>query len=206
MRGVCIALPLVFLTTLVACQSGDDSRVANDPVSPSAPEIGPNLGAEVFRNTVDFFLLWDSDRNYSATIGLVSPVADLDENPDCGGRGPRVVDGGIQELVLTPAGSEHFSESYQKATFVMYDGVTGDVCDLSDPATHPVVAQGEVNFRNTLRIATDGVWHFHFQMTGIVDLTSGGEAAVLVSASALYDNDGNPTIHVDKFELKPIGR
>lgn len=206
MRSVGIALPLVLLTTLVACQAGDDFRAANDPVSPSAPEIGPNLRAEVVRNTVDFFLLWDSDRNYSATIGLVSPVADLDENPDCGGTGPRVVDGGIQELVLTPAGSEHLSERYQKATFVIYDGVTSDVCELSDPTTHPVVAQGKVNFSYTLRVATDGVWYFHFQMTGIVDLTSGGKADVLISANVLYDNDGNPTIHVDKFELKPIGR
>jgi hypothetical protein len=92
MRGVHIALPLVLVTTLMACQSGDDSRAPNDPVSPSAPETAPSSGAAVVHSTVDFFFLNDFDRDISATIGLVSPVADLDEDPDCGGSGPRIVD------------------------------------------------------------------------------------------------------------------
>ena len=46
---------------------------------------------------------------------------------------------------------------------------------------------------------------FHFHMSGIVDLTGGGKAHVLISANYLFDNDGNLTVHVDKFVLKPIG-
>jgi hypothetical protein len=42
-------------------------------------------------------------------------------------------------------------------------------------------------------------------MSGIVDLTGGGKAHVLISANYLFDNDGNLTVHVDKFVLKPIG-
>jgi hypothetical protein len=204
MRGVHIALPLVLVTTLMACQSGDDSRAPNDPVSPSAPETAPSSGAAVVHSTVDFFFLNDFDRDISATIGLVSPVADLDEDPDCGGSGPRIVDTGIENVVFTPAGSVQFRDRWHKATFVLYDGATNDVCQL---ATHPVLARGEVNFSFGIRDAdvTDATVNFHFQMTGIVDLTSGGKAHVLTTANFFFDNGGNVHIHVDKFELKPIG-
>jgi hypothetical protein len=207
MRSVHTAVPLVLAMSLMACQPSDDPATANDPLSPSAPGIRPSFGAAVFHSPVDFFFLNDFDRDYSATIGLVSPVADLNENPDCGGAGPRIVDTGLENVVLTPAGSIHVRDRWQKATFVLYGGATDDVCELSELATHPVVAQGEVNFSFGVRVpdVTEAGINFHFQMTGIVDLTSGGKAHVLISANFLFDNDGNLTVHVDKFELKPIG-
>jgi hypothetical protein len=194
----------MFAMSLMACQPSDDPATANDPLSPSAPGIGPSFAADVFHSTVDFFFLNDFDRNISATIGLVSPVADLNENPDCGGSGPRIVDTGLEKVVITPSGSFHLGDRWQKATFVLYGGATDDVCEL---AAHPVVARGEVNFSFGVRVpdVAEGGVNFHFQMTGIVDLTSGGKAHVLISANFLFDNDGNLRVHVDNFELKPIG-
>jgi hypothetical protein len=193
-------IPLVLVTTVMACQPGTDSGGVNDPTSPSAP----SLGAEVSRSTVDFFFLNDFDRDISATVGLVSPVADLNDNPDCGGSGPRIVDGAIEQIVLTPPGSLHLSDRTGKATLVFYSGATNDVCELS---SHTVLARGPVNYRVAVRVPdlSEPAVSIQFHMEGIVDLTSGGKARALSTANYFFDNDGNAHIRVDRLELTPIG-
>lgn len=200
MPRVLIALPLVLVTTFMACQPENDSGGANDPTSPSAP----SLDAEVSRSTIDFFFLNDFDRDISATIGLVSPVADLDEDPDCGGSGPRIVDGGIEKVVLTPPGSLHLRDKTHKATLVLYSGATNDVCELS---SHAVLAHGPVNYRVAVRVpdlSEPGV-NVQLHMEGIVDLTSGGRARALIVANYFFGNDGSVDVRVDRFEVTPIG-
>jgi hypothetical protein len=42
-------------------------------------------------------------------------------------------------------------------------------------------------------------------VTGTVELTSGGLAHLLIVAKYHIEDDGSVRIHVDRFELKPIG-
>jgi hypothetical protein len=44
-----------------------------------------------------------------------------------------------------------------------------------------------------------------FKIQGIVELTSGGRARVLNTAQIHVEEDGTVRIHVDRFEVKPIG-
>ena len=151
----------------------------------------------------NFFFLQDFDRDISATIGLVSAVRDLGSEPDCGGSGPEVYDGGgVERVVATSAGSVHIRDRLQNATFVLYEGATLDVCEL---ATHPVLARGTVNFNFNIRVSTANTVTFQVVVTGIVELTSGGRAHVLGNANFNFDETGNLTVHVDRFEVKPIG-
>jgi hypothetical protein len=188
-----MVVPLLLATTLLACQPGDDAGV------------GPSLAGAASRSPTDFFFLTDPDRDYSATIGLISEVADLNTNPDCGGAGPRIVDTGIENVVFTPTGSAHFRDSWHQATLVLYDGATGDVCELS---SHAVLGRGQVNFRFSVRDAdvNDPTVNFYVQMTGLVDLTGGGRAQVLLTANFYVDDAGNAHIRTDRFELKPLGK
>jgi hypothetical protein len=203
MRPASTALPLSVLTALLfACESGGEPLAVNDPLA-SAPASTPSFGAAVERIPFNFFFLQDFDRDISATVGLVSPVSDLGTEPDCGGSGPEVYDGGgIERLVETPAGSFHLRDGMQKATFVLYEGATIDVCELT---THPVVARGTVNFHFSIKISPDNALHLQVTFNGFVDLTSGGRAKLLSTANAVFGSDGSLTIHVDRFELKPIG-
>ncbi len=192
MQRTRFVVPLLLSTTLFSCQAGEQ------------PVTGPTLEAAVSKSAVDFFFLNDFDRDYSATIGLVSDVADLNANPDCGGAGPRVVDPGIEQVVSTPAGSVHFRERWHQATFVLYEGATDYVCDLS---SHQVVGRGRVNFRFSVRDAdvTDPKVNFQLQMTGRIALTGGGQAQVLLTVNFFFDDAGNPHIRTDRFELTPLG-
>jgi hypothetical protein len=205
MRSVHRAVPLVVILAFTACQLSDEDRAPRDPVSPSAPGLVPDFSAAATRFPQRFFFLQDFARDYSATIGLVSPISDLGTDPNCGGSGPEVYDGGGTETVIaTGAGFVHLRDRWQNATLVLYEGAANDVCEL---VTHPVLARGRVNFSFVIHHAgvTDGSVSFQVQVTGIVDLTSGGRAHLLIRANFVVDNEGNVEVHVDRFALKPIG-
>jgi hypothetical protein len=193
---------------LLSCTDAHSPAAPGDPPAStaSAPGAGPSLKAAVFHRTVDFAFLNDFDRNISATIGLVSRVADLDRDPDCGGSGPRIVDLGREKVVITPSNLVQFSDRWHKATFVLYSGAVADVCELSATGAHPVIASGKVNYRFAIRVPdfNAGAVDFHFHMTGKVDLASGGKAHILINANYHFDDNGNLTVHVDRFVLKPI--
>ena len=201
MRSTHVAVPLLLVTSLLACQPGDERTDSNDPLSPSAPAITPNFSAERF--PFNFFLLQDFDRDISATVGLVSSPSGLHSEPDCGGTGPEMYDGGgIVGIVQTPSGSIHVRDRLQKATLVLYEGATEDVCEL---ATHAVIARGPVNFNFSVHVSPDGTVRFLVQIVGMVELTSGGTAHYVATANYVFDPAGNLTVHVDRSELKRIG-
>jgi hypothetical protein len=197
MRVAHLLFPLS-VVPLLACEPGDDPSASSDPVSPAVP--GPSLGATVLKLPFNFFFLQDFDRDLSATVGLVSPVSDLGTEPDCGGSGPEVYDGGgIERIVATPSGAFHLRDQMHNATFVLYEGAPNDVCEL---ATHPVIARGPVNFHFAIKDLVNGSALLQINITGNLELTSGGQAHFVSIANAIFYPDGSFAIHVDKLELR----
>ncbi len=197
MRSTYLALPLV-LATLLACQPTDDPSASGDPVFPSAP--APSLGAAAFKIPLNYFLVYDPDRGYTATFGLVSPVSDL---PECGGSQPGYDGGGTEHIVETPSGALHLRNDLHQATIVLYEGATPDVCELT---THPVLAQGRGNLHWTEKALGNGSFTVQATFGGILQLVAGGRARMLGVGNVRFDELGNPIVHEDHFELKPIGK
>jgi hypothetical protein len=194
-----LALALA-LAALPACQSADDPSTAPDPVAQTAP--APDLGAAALTIPSDYFLILDEDpsRNYTATVGLVSPVSNLSA---CGGTGPEVFDGGgTTRILATPSGAVHVRDELHQATIVLYEGATGEVCEL---ATHPVLGRGRGNLHFTAKNGVNGSTSVQATFGGILDLTAGGRARMLGVGNIVFDAFGNLTIHEDHFDLKPIG-
>jgi hypothetical protein len=199
--------PFLWLTAaafVAACdtatQPGDPTAAGAKPVSPRTP--APNLSATVLKIPNDYFLIVDDDptRNYTATFGLVSPPSDL---VACGGAGPEVFDGGgTTRIVVTPSGAVHVRDELHQATIVLYEGATEDVCEL---ATLPVLARGSGNLHFTVKNRVNGSTSVQATFGGILDLVAGGRVRMLGVGNIVFDAFGNLTIHVDHFDLKPIG-
>jgi hypothetical protein len=187
-----------YLAVPILAVSRDQSRLTiRWPAAPS--ESRPSFaGAQITRFPIDFVTVFGQDR--VVTIGLVSSISDL-----CAGGIP-VVDGkDTLKDVLTPAGPIRRIGHMSQATIVVYGASPADFCDL---ATTPVLGRGTGNFTdqdNDLALAGPGADSFGGKITGIVDLTSGGRAHLLVLARFLVGNDGNFRVIVDRFELTPIG-
>lgn len=196
MRCAHLALPLA-LATLLACQPTDDPSASGDSVSPSAPV--PSLGAAAFKIPLNYFLVYDLDRGYTATIGLVSPVSDL---PECGGSQPVYDGGGTEHIVETPSDAFHLRDALHQATIVLYEGATEDACELT---THPVLARGPGNLHWTEKALGNGSFTVQATFGGILELAAGGRARLLGVGNVRLDELGNVIVHEDHFELKPIG-
>lgn len=199
MRRVHLVFP-VALVTLLACQVAGDPPTAPDQISASTS--APGLSAAALQFPLDYFLIYDDvpDRNYTATFGLVSSPSDLDA---CGGAGPEVYDGrGTTQIVATPSGAVHFRDKLNQATIIMYEGATDDVCEL---ATLPELGRGTGNMHFTVKERANGSVSIEATFGGILDLTAGGRARMLGNGNIVFDAFGNLTVHVDNFDLKPIG-
>jgi hypothetical protein len=194
---------LTAATFVAACEPATQPAGPSDgsnPVPPATPV--PSLGATVLETPNPYFLILDEDpaRNYTATFGLVSPPSDLEV---CGGSGPEVYDGGgTTRTVETPSGAFHVRDELHQATIVMYEGATGDVCEL---ATLPVLARGTGNLHFTMKSRASGSTTIQATFGGILDLVAGGRARMLGVGNIVFDSFGNVTIHEDHFDLKPIG-
>jgi hypothetical protein len=159
-------------------------------------------GALVIRFAFDWFSTWDPRPGIGVTVGLLSPIADT---PECGGEGPVVSDGRrIVQLLFTP--NEHISQfaRVHKATIKLYESASSDQCDW---AGLPVFGEGTANVTfNFLSRESDGAPAVvGLKIQGIVELTGGGRALVLNTAQAHLEDDGTPIVHVDHFEIRPIG-
>jgi hypothetical protein len=196
MRSAHLVVPLA-LATLLSCRPTDDPAAPADPVSPSAP--APSLGATAFKIPFNFFFVFDADRGYSATFGLVSPVSDASE---CGGSAPEYDGGGTEQIVATPSGAFHVRDDLHQATIVVYAGATEDPCTLD---THPVLGRGQGNLHWTVKALPNGSTSLQATFGGIIDLTTGGRARMLGVGNVVFDQFGNLIVHEDHFELKPIG-
>ena len=184
-----------------ACDPATQPAAAGpNPVSPATP--APSVGATVLKTPIDYILIYDEDptRNYTTTFGLVSPPSDLDA---CGSSGPEVFDGGgTTRIVETPSGAVHIRDQLHQATIVFYEGATDDVCEL---ATLPVLARGSGNLHFTVKSKVNGSTSIQATFGGILDLVAGGRVRMLGVGNIVFDSFDNLTIHVDHFDLKPIG-
>ena len=197
MRCAHVVVPLA-LALLMSCQPTDDPAASGDPVSPSGR--APSFGATAFKIPFNFFFVFDPDRGYSATFGLVSPVSDAFE---CGGSQGVYDRGGTEHIVETPSGAFHLRDDLHQATIVLYEGATDNPCELT---THPVLARGRGNLHWTVKALVDGSTTLQATFGGIVELAAGGRARMLGVGNVRFDELGNLIIHEDHFELKPIGK
>jgi hypothetical protein len=199
MRHARLACPLA-LATLLACQPADEPSTAPGAASPAKTEA--SFGATSLKVPNDYFLIFDEDpaRNYTMTIGLVSAPGDLEV---CGGSGPETFDGGgTTRIVATPSGAVHVRDELHQATIVLYEGPTGDVCEL---ANHPVLARGTGNLHFTVKNRANGSTSIQATFGGILDLVAGGRVRALGVGNIVLDAFGNVTIHEDHFSLHPVG-
>jgi hypothetical protein len=146
----------------------------------------------------DFLFLVNDETGLTATVGLASPVADL---PECGGSGPKILDGrGTHQDVLTSTGPVKIFDRWRQGTVVLYDVVAGSVCDL---ITAPVIGSGKGNF--TFNLTGPALNVLNVRLDAILELANGGRAHLVSHAQIIFAEDGTPTIHVDKTQLKAIG-
>jgi hypothetical protein len=200
MRTVPSLAPLTLAVLLLGCQ---DEAGPGDDVTPSSP--GKPV-AEVFRTRFFHdaaFIHTIPESNVTFTIGLVTPLAELDI---CGGPAGVFESDlrGRNQIVTTPPGPEHLNDRSQ-GTFVLYD-VAFDFNDICDLVGH-VVGVGEGSFTrtdNSLTGVGPGMNAFGFMANARLELTDGSHATFHALERWLYDGE-EATLLLRKVELKPTG-
>jgi hypothetical protein len=200
MRAIQIAVvPLTLAALLVSCQDSLDSHA--DSLAPSA--IPPSLDVSRERIEGGFFFHVIPERGITLTVGLLTPVADLEE---CGGTELGESDAkGVNQEVQTPAGPLRFRGSFS-GTFVVYDAVVFNHCDL---ATAPIIGTGRGTIRNTDNSLTGvgpGINSFGEVWNAVLDQPNGGKVQLHIVVRQLYDGVNDPEVIVDIFELRPLGK
>jgi hypothetical protein len=166
-----------------------------------------NQGAVVERDT-GYEVTWDPARNFTWTLGLVSP---LSLSGFCGGPPGAVVDASSSRLIVTtPNGVRHVRLiTGGRVTFVLYEGTPPDVCDAPVFASGTAVATTN---DNDLALTGNGTDSFGHRVVAMVTLADGTRAQVLIVTRQLihqdqFDDDPIvPITVVDRFEIRPIGR
>ena len=200
MRTVLPLAPLTFAVLLLSCQ--DETGPNNDPDLPSVSK--PSAGVSRTRFFHDAaFIHTIPESNVTFTIGLVTPLADLDI---CGGSAEVFESDlrGHNQVVSTPPGPEHLNDRSQ-GTFVLYD-VAFDFNDICDLVGH-VVGIGKGSFTrtdNSLTGVGPGMNAFGFMANAKLELIDGGHATFHALERWLYDGE-EATLLVRKVELKPTG-
>jgi hypothetical protein len=195
-----LLLPTALLGSVLVLGCGEQpgpAEPANDPQPSLRTEQNPEgPGAQITRLAGQGIFINDPDRDFTLTIG-----APISEAPECGGPG-EITEVNIQ-VVTTPAGVENAVGRVRQATMTLYGrSFTTSPCELTEA---DIVAEGLGNA--TLVISTrPSSTLVHVQATGKVELTSGGLAHLLVVSNVVTDPEGNILrVHVDRFQLKPIG-
>jgi hypothetical protein len=149
--------------------------------------------AEIIRYEFLGFPITDPDRDITLLVGFR-----LSDGPECVGEGS----GGRGQIVITPSDVFRLVERVRQGPIELYSRFVEDLCDLT---AADLVASGEGNV--TTRVWARGPEvRITITFTGLVELADGGRARLLGAAN-YYINDatGELRVHVDKFELKPIG-
>jgi hypothetical protein len=195
-----LRIPIAMLAgALLGC--GEQPGPA-EPASAPRPSLRTDQnpegsGAQVIRFDTQGIILADPDRDFSLTIG-VSPS----EAPECGGTGE--LTGATVQVVSTPAELEHILSLARQQTMTLYEDFVLNPCDLIGANAPDIVATGRGNAMFVILDRAASVL-LGFHATGTVELTSGGRAHLLLVAKFHVDADGTLRVHVDKFEVKPIG-
>ena len=191
-------LPLALALAFAACQSPDGPGTPTEPTARGGPEPAPRLAAVVQRFEIGFVQIFDPDRNIYATVGLVSPLADL---PDCGGSGTTVLKGrGTFQLVIPPTGAAKVFQRVRQGEVVLYGLAAENPCDLIGA---PVIGRGPGNLTISLTGPATNV--LSVRLIARLQLTTGGLAHLVIVGHAKINSDGSLKVLVDKSTLTPIG-
>ena len=206
-----LAPPTILLTAaiLLAGCATDKIATAPDAAVGAKTKVPPtlNFGALVERFTGGFEISWDPARDVTWTLGLINPLSDLcDPTADL-----EFDDSGSFLSVTTPKGVRHISSNTGgRVTFALYSGTPPtNICNAELLATGQVAST--TNDNDTFLTGT-GTNSFGRRVSGIVTLTDGTRAQLLIVGRALihqdqFDDDPIiPVFVVDRFELRPIGQ
>jgi hypothetical protein len=194
-----LLVPVAVLGGLVGgcSEQPGPAEPASDPQPSLRTEQNPEgPGAQVVRFASGGIFLSDPDRDFVLTIG--APISD---QPECGGSGE--ITGVDIQIVTTPADREHIVGRVRQGTMTLYGRFTDPPhCDLTEA---DVVARGQGNATLRFSIGPSSTL-IHIQATGTLELTNGGLAHLVAVANLVTDPEGNLlSVHVDRFQLKPIG-
>jgi len=206
-----LAPPVLTLTAILLFAACEDHLPTAAQARPGPKVTVPdneNQGALVERDKGGYEITWDPTRNFTWTLGLVTP---LSLTRSCGGTTPAVVDGSTSFLaVTTPNGVRHIRiNTGGRVTFVLYQATPPDVCDAPVFASGTAVATTN---DNDVILTGNGTDSFGHRVLAMVTLADGSRAQVLIVTRLLihqdqFDDDPiEPIVVVDRFEIRPIGQ
>jgi hypothetical protein len=193
---------LLLSTAALAGGLGLGCGVQPSPSGPDDPiSTEPAAGRPQARAQNSFFQfpnipISDSDRNLTLIVGV--PLSQVTE---CGG--PGAPDQSRQHVVLTPSGIEHVLNRVRQGNLELYDRFDENGCGLT-----PDDLAGTGTGNATVRSWEDGsVIRGALNVTGTIELLDGGRAQVHAVANFSIDLDPfTLTVHVDRLDVRPIGR
>lgn len=171
----------------------------SSPLAPTAePTAGQNLqsGAENTKSESPGFLINDPDRNYSLLVGVP-----LSQVPACGGVPEDMPVKG--HTVIPPFGAWRYFRRVRQSGLELYYGSTDDPCDL---IFYRLMGRGTGNVTWQRWSRRGFEVQEALRVTGRMELLDGRPAHLLVVVNYVLNiATGAITVHVDRFEVKPIG-
>ena len=194
-RPSLLSIAALAATLALGCTDQPTPLAPNNRLA-SAPTTGLQAaGAENDHYEFTGLPISDPDRNFVLIVGVP-----LSEVPECGGT-PSTLPG-RGHVVITPSDVFHLVNRVRQGELRLYGRFVDNPCDLT---AADLVASGEGNV--TSRVWAKGAEvRIGIHVTGRVELVNGGLARLLTVANfVINEADGSVRVHVDKFELKPIG-
>jgi len=196
MRSVRLILPVLFPVILLA--SCTDSGQVTAPVEARKPNFDPGSappdtsGRNVFRFPFFAVVLSGFESELAVAAGFNAPFAD-----HCGDA-PSPGQPGSAQIVLTPPGGFHLKDSGRDVSVLVFafEGPVFDNCVLVGA---PVVASGTAHLNFTVSGR-----QLKTTVHGIVDLTSGGQARLLVTTITHLAADGSIVFDHTRIRLTPL--
>ena len=202
MRAALLGVPLTLIGFITACGDVPSSPDPNEALAPSPVALSSFV--DRFDLSGGALLPIFPELGITVVIGLVTPIDELSE---CGGSEELVFDSrGVGQDVSTPPGPDRNLTRIQ-GTVVLYDAlldITHDFCELATTE----VGRGTgifISTDNDVNVEGPGANSFGRRVTAILDLTSGGQARLLIVTRAVILPDGSSETVVERFELQPIG-
>jgi hypothetical protein len=191
-------LPAAVLTGTLGLGCADQQSLTspNEPVTaePTTGQLEADR-AQNFRVEFGGIPISDPDRNITLIVGIP-----LSEVPECGG--PGAPDAATQHVVITQSEILHVVNRVRQGNLELYDRFDEDGCGLT---AADLVGSGKGNA--TVRFWVQGAeTRIAINVTGQIELVDGGRADILALANVFINTEtGIFSVHVDKFEVTPMG-